>query len=165
VGTVYENDCPAVACLGCHCLQYSGESVARPGLKVVQSAICTESCQSDTVGGNHEPYRVYNKVLLHTYSTYCSMSVYLRRQNTVSQPESCQSSDSAMLHRTDSLMRHFTWEVVPMVRAEERERERDGEPQRDEMERRNEMMVSAFGFERQSRRRRRQPRWHTEGSR
>ena len=70
-----------------------------------------------------------------------------------------------MLHRTDSLMRHFTWEVVPMVRAEERERERDEEPQRDEMERRNEMMVSAFGFERQSRRRRRQPRWHTEGSR
>ena len=67
---------------------------------------------------------MYNKVLLHTYSTYCSMSVYLRCQNTVSQPESCQSSDSAMLHRTDSLMRHFTWEVVPMVRAEERERER-----------------------------------------
>ena len=131
MGTVYENDCPAVACLGCHCLQYSGESVARPGLKVVQSAICTESCQSDTVWGNHEPYRVYNKVLLHTYSTYCSMSVYLRRQNTVSQPESCQSSDYAMLHRTDSPMRHFTAKSRPHG-------EGGGERER-EMESRNEM--------------------------
>ena len=60
-------------------VQYSGKSVARPGLKVVQSAICIESCQSDTVGGNHEPYRVYNKALLHTNSTYCRMFVSMAR--------------------------------------------------------------------------------------
>jgi hypothetical protein len=58
-------------------------------------------------------------------------------------PESCQSNNDAMLHRTD-MLRHFTLEVVPMVKLEERERER--ETQRDEM-------VSAFGIERQNWRR------------